>query len=178
MSIINRHFLPVLAVALLIVSCFTFSNANAEGPSLSTDIEGFHGVYSFASFNGTANFSLTITNDGTTDFSELAISPIYPDDTWEENASFSFSHSGETSDAGIIIGSLESGAFTVVDIHVFVGEGSMVPMTNEVAMKFKIDADNNIFESADAIVVVSNWIAFQSSFPELPNTETYSDGDS
>ncbi len=177
MSTINRHFLPVLAVALLIVSCFGFSNVNAEGPSVSTEIEGFHGVYSFASFNGTANFSLTITNDGTTDFSNLAISPIYPDDTWEENASFSFSHSGETSDAGINIGSLESGAFTVVDIHVFVGEGSIVPMTNEVAIKFKIDADNNIFESADAIVVVSNWIAYQSSFPGLPNTETYSVGD-
>ena len=178
MSTINRHFLPVLAVALLIASCFGFSNANAEGPSVSTEIEGLHGVYSFASFNGTANFSLTITNDGTTDFSELAISPIYPDDTWEENASFSFSHSGETSEGGINIGNLLSGAFTVVDIHIFVGEGSIVPMTNEVAIKFQIDADNNIFESADAIVVVTNWIASQSSFPDLPDTETYSVGDS
>ena len=76
----RRQALPFFVVLLMVVSVFAFTPASAASSILVT-LDADHGPYSFASVNGSAEYTVTITNDGDVDFEEVskiaqAITPV------------------------------------------------------------------------------------------------------
>ena len=79
-------------------------------------LDADHGPYSFASVNGTAEYTVTITNDGDVDFEEVKISASFMDETWlSENVTFTAS--GNEGNSSILLGPLASNA--VIQVQVF-----------------------------------------------------------
>tara|TARA_B100000902_G_scaffold132714_1_gene131259 strand:+ start:3676 stop:5685 length:2010 start_codon:yes stop_codon:yes gene_type:complete len=171
----SRQFLPFFAISLLLASTLVFIPASAAS-SLNIEVDGDHNEYSFASVNGTASFSLTITNDGDVDFNQVGLEPSFDDSSWEVS-NVTFTSSGSTSDGAIDLGSLASGALIQVSVDVVVGYGAIVDMSKFVYMSLKVTADSNEFLAPDTVIVVSNWKAYQSDFPTSPATNTYEIGD-
>ena len=84
----RRQALPLVVVMLMVVSVFAFTPASAAA-SFTATLEGYHGSYSFASVNGSAEYTITITNDGDVDYEVVTISASFMDDTWlSENVTF------------------------------------------------------------------------------------------
>ncbi len=91
----RRQTLPFFVVLLMVVSVFAFTPASAEA-HLTVTLEGYHGNYSFASVNGSADYTVTITNDGDADFDVVEISASFGDETWlSENVTFTNSTDSE-----------------------------------------------------------------------------------
>ena len=104
MEINKRQTLPFVAAILMVVSAFAFTPASAEA-SLSTDASGLYNNYSFASVNGTAEYTLTLTNDGDSDFIDLLVFPEFQHMSWlAENVTFSDGSTTETVSFPINIG--------------------------------------------------------------------------
>jgi hypothetical protein len=144
--------------------------------SLDIDVEADHEAFSFASVNGTATFVVTITNNGDVDFSSVIIEASFDDESWEPD-NVTFTSSGLNSTKGMELGTLVSDALVQVTVDVVVGYGAKVDMSKSVYMSLDVKVDDNeVFEAPDTIVVVSNWIAYQSEFPSSPNENTYDIG--
>ena len=116
---LSRQFLPFFAISLLLASTLVFIPASAAS-SLNIVVEGDHNEHSFASVNGTASFALTITNDGDVDFNQVELEASFDDLSWEVG-NVTFTSSDSTSEGGIDLGSLVSGALTQVSVDVVVG---------------------------------------------------------
>ena len=178
----SRQFLPLFAVVLLVASAFIFVPVSAES-SLNIEAVGDHNEYSFASVNGTATFVVTITNDGDTDFTSVSIEASFDDPSWQEhvdkNVTFWYSDSNNT--GGIDIGNLAQGAIAQVTVDAVVGYGAKFDMSKLVYMNLKVTADDGStstdYNVPDTIIAVSNWIAYQSEYPDSPAMETYDIGD-
>ena len=170
----SRQFLPLFAVSLLLASALVFSPASAAS-SLNIDVEGDHNDYSFASVNGTASFVVTITNDGDDDFTNVAIDASFDDETWlKDNVTFTYSGSNATGE--MVLGELASGAIAQVTVDAVVGYGAKIDMSKFVYMNLEVSGDEQVFDVSDTVIVVSNWKAYQSEFPESPAVNTYDIG--
>jgi hypothetical protein len=175
----RRQALPFFVVLLMVVSVFAFTPASAASSILVT-LDADHGPYSFASVNGSAEYTVTITNDGDVDFEEVEISASFMDETWlSENVTFSVS--GEESPGSLLLGPLASSAVIQVQVSATVGNGAKVDFA-EVPMAIDIDAFDDGGENAtvglEVIVCVTNWIAYESNFPNQPTINTFNMGDS
>ena len=174
--LVSRQFLPLFAISLLLASTLVFVPASAAS-SLNIDVAADHNEYSFASVNGTASFVVTITNDGDIDFTSVVIESSFDDDSWWE-ANVTFTYSGSNSTGGMDLGSLASGALAQVSVDAVVGFGAKIDMSNFVYMNLVVTADEIEYDVSDTVIVVSNWIAYQSDFPASPAVNTYDIGDS
>ena len=173
--LVSRQFLPLFAISLLLASALVFVPASAA-PSLSIDVTADHDEYSFASVNGTASFVVTIVNNGDVDFASVIIESSFDDDSWwESNVTFTYSGSNATGE--IDLGSLASGALAQVTVDAVVGYGAKIDMSKFVYMNLAVTADGANFDLPDTVIVVSNWIAYQSEFPASPDVNTYDIGE-
>ena len=175
----RRQALPFFVVLLMVVSVFAFTPASAASSLIAT-LDAEHGPYSFASVNGSAEYTVTITNDGDVDFEEVEISASFMDDTWlPENVTFS--SSGNEGNASILLGPLVSSAVIQVQVSATVGNGAKVDFA-QVPMEINIDAHDDGGESAsvglEVFVCVTNWIAYESNFPNQPTINAFNMGDS
>ena len=174
--LVSRQFLPLFAISLLLASALVFVPASAAS-SLDIDVTADHNEYSFASVNGTASFVVTITNNGDVDFASVIIESSFDDDSWWES-NVTFTYSGSNSTGGMDLGSLASEALAQVSVDVVVGFGAKIDMSKFVYMNLAVTADEVNYEVSDTVIVVSNWIAYQSDFPASPLVNTYDIGDS
>lgn len=174
--LVSRQFLPLFAVSLLLASALVFVPIASADSSLDIDVEADHEAFSFASVNGTATFVVTITNNGDVDFSSVIIEASFDDESWEPD-NVTFTSSGLNSTKGMELGTLVSDALVQVTVDVVVGYGAKVDMSKSVYMSLDVKVDDDeVFEAPDTIVVVSNWIAYQSDFPSSPEENTYDIG--
>ena len=174
--LVSRQFLPLFAISLLLASALVFVPASAAS-SLDIDVTADHNEYSFASVNGTASFVVTIVNNGDVDFASVIIESSFDDDSWWES-NVTFTYSGSNSTGGMDLGSLASEALAQVSVDVVVGFGAKIDMSKFVYMNLVVTADETDYEVSDTVIVVSNWIAYQSDFPASPLVNTYDIGDS
>ena len=175
----RRQALPFFVVLLMVVSVFAFTPASAASSLIAT-LDAEHGPYSFASVNGSAEYTVTITNDGDVDFEEVEISASFMDDTWlPENVTFS--SSGNEGTVSILLGPLVSSAVIQVQVSATVGNGAKVDFA-QVPMEINIEAYDDGGESAsvglEAMICVTNWIAYESNFPNQPTINAFNMGDS
>ena len=175
MEINKRQTLPFVAAILMVVSAFAFTPVSAEA-SLSTDASGLYNNYSFASVNGTAEYTLTLTNDGDSDFTDLLIFPEFQHMSWlAENVSFSDGSTTET--VSFQIASLAAGAAQQLTVSVTVGQGVQMDYP-EVFMALHVDDGSGArVGTAEVIIVVTNWIAYESNYPSQPTVYDYAIGD-
>ena len=175
MKINKRQTLPFVAAILMVVSAFAFTPVSAEA-SLSTDASGLYNNYSFASVNGTAEYTLTLTNDGDTDFIDIMVSPEFQHVSWlGDNVSFSDGLTTETGSFGI--SNLAAGAVQQLSVSVTVGQGVQMDYS-EVPMTLHVDDGSGArVGTAEVIIVVTNWIAYESNYPSQPAVHDYAIGD-
>jgi len=163
----------------MVVSVFAFTPASAASSLIAT-LDADHGPYSFASVNGSAEYTVTITNDGDVDFEDVEISASFMDDTWlPENVTFS--SSGNEGTVSILLGPLVSSAVIQVQVSATVGNGAKVDFA-QVPMQINVEAYDEGGEGAsvglEAMICVTNWIAYESNFPNQPTINTFNMGDS
>ena len=175
----RRQALPFFVVLLMVVSVFAFTPASAASSLIAT-LDAEHGPYSFASVNGSAEYTVTITNDGDVDFEEVEISASFMDDTWlPENVTFS--SSGNEGTVSILLGPLVSSAVIQVQVSATVGNGAKVDFA-QVPMQINVEAYDEGGEGAsvglEAMICVTNWIAYESNFPNQPTINAFNMGDS
>ena len=175
----RRQALPFFVVLLMVVSVFAFTPASAASSLIAT-LDAEHGPYSFASVNGSAEYTVTITNDGDVDFEEVEISASFMDDTWlPENVTFS--SSGNEGNVSILLGPLVSNAVIQVQVSATVGNGAKVDFA-QVPMQINVEAYDDGGEGAsvglEAMICVTNWIAYESNFPNQPTINAFNMGDS
>ena len=175
----RRQALPFFVVLLMVVSVFAFTPASAASSLIAT-LDAEHGPYSFASVNGSAEYTVTITNDGDVDFEEVEISASFMDDTWlPENVTFS--SSGNEGTVSLLLGPLVSSAVIQVQVSATVGNGAKVDFA-QVPMQINVEAYDDGGEGAsvglEAMICVTNWIAYESNFPNQPTINAFNMGDS
>ena len=175
----RRQTLPFFVVLLMVVSVFAFTPASAASSLIAT-LDADHGPYSFASVNGSAEYTVTITNDGDVDFEDVEISASFMDDTWlPENVTFS--SSGNEGSVSILLGPLVSSAVIQVQVSATVGNGAKVDFA-QVPMQINVEAYDEGGEGAsvglEAMICVTNWIAYESNFPNQPTINAFNMGDS
>ena len=175
----RRQALPFFVVLLMVVSVFAFTPASAASSILVT-LDADHGPYSFASVNGSAEYTVTITNDGEVDFEEVEISASFMDETWlPENVTFS--SSGNEGNVSILLGPLVSSAVIQVQVSATVGNGAKIDFA-QVPMQINVEAYDDGGEGAsvglEAMICVTNWIAYESNFPNQPTINAFNMGDS
>ncbi len=175
----RRQALPFFVVLLMVVSVFAFTPASAASSIVAT-LDADYGPYSFASVNGSAEYTVTITNDGDVDFEEVEISASFMDDTWlPENVTFSSSGNGGV--RSILLGPLVSNAVIQVQVSATVGNGAKVDFA-QVPMQINVEAYDDGGEGAsvglEAMICVTNWIAYESNFPNQPTINAFNMGDS
>jgi len=175
----RRQALPFFVVLLMVVSVFAFTPASAASSLIAT-LDAEHGPYSFASVNGSAEYTVTITNDGDVDFEEVEISASFMDDTWlPENVTFS--SSGNEGTVSILLGPLVSSAVIQVQVSATVGNGAKIDFA-QVPMQINVEAYDDGGEGAsvglEAMICVTNWIAYESNFPNQPTINAFNMGDS
>ena len=176
----RRQTLPFFVVLLMVVSVFAFTPASAASSVQVTLSDSDNGIYSFASVNGSAEYTVTITNDGDIGFEEVEISASFMDDTWlSENVTFSVS--GDEAPGSLLLGPLGSSAVIQVQVSATVGNGAKIDFA-EVPMDINIvaqdDGGEDVSVGLGVIVCVTNWIAYESNFPNQPTINTFNMGDS
>ena len=179
----RRHALPFFVVLLMVVSVFAFTPASAASSVQVTLSDSDNGIYSFASVNGSAEYTVTITNDGDIGFEEVEISASFMDDTWlSENVTFSAS--GNEGSGSFLLGPLVQDAVIQVQVSATVGNGAKIDFA-EVPMNLNINAhdedsagEEDVLVDLEVIVCVTNWIAYESNFPNQPTINTFNMGDS
>ena len=167
----------------MVVSVFAFTPASAASSVQVTLSDSDNGIYSFASVNGSAEYTVTITNDGDIGFEEVEISASFMDDTWlSENVTFSAS--GNEGSGSFLLGPLVQDAVIQVQVSATVGNGAKIDFA-EVPMNLNINAhdedsagEEDVSVDLEVIVCVTNWIAYESNFPNQPPINTFNMGDS
>ena len=175
----RRQTLPFFVVLLMVVSVFAFTPASAVA-GITADLDADYGPYSFASVNGSAEYTVTITNDGNVDFEEVEISASFMDETWlSENVTFSVS--GNEGNSSLLLGPLVSSAVIQVQVSATVGNGAKIDFA-QVPMQINVEAYDDGGEGAsvglEAMICVTNWIAYESNFPNQPTINAFNMGDS
>ena len=169
----RRQILSFVAILMMVVSAFAFTPSARADASLNTTLEGFYNEYSFASVNGTAEYDITLSNDGDVDFDTVSLTASFQDTTWWiQNVTFSTS---SESNNGTFSLSLAADTLSQVHVSVFVGDGAKIDFS-EVPLTIEINADG-MESSIVAVVCVTNWIAYESNYPSSSELNTYDKGD-
>ena len=175
MQINKRQTVTFVAALLMAVSALSFTPANAEA-SLTVDASGFYNEHSFASVNGTANYTLTLTNDGDSGFTDIIVTPEFQDMSWlAENVTFSDGIT--TENVSFSIDSLGAGEAIQLSVSVTVGKGALydnplVPVTINID-----DTTGSRIVSTELVLVITNWVAYESNYPGLPAVHEYNIGE-
>ena len=176
MNINKRQTLTFAAAMVMIVSALAFSPASGE-TGFSASASGYYNNYSFASVNGTAEYTLDLTNSGETDFTDVVVTPEFQHQSWlTDNVSFS---DGSTDSTGsFTIETFSAGTTQQLTVSVTVGNGVQIDYS-EVPMMLNVDdSTGSRIGSDDVIIVVTNWIAYESNYPGSPVLNEYNIGDS
>ena len=176
MKINKRQTLPFVAALVMVVSALAFSPASGE-TGFSASASGYYNNYSFASVNGTAEYTLDLTNSGETDFTDVVVTPEFQHQSWNpDNVSFS---DGSTDSVGSFsIETFSAGTTQQLTVSVTVGNGVQIDYP-EVPMMLNVDdSTGSRIGSDDVIIVVANWIAYESNYPGSPALNEYNIGDS
>lgn len=188
----NKQNVALMVMFMMVVSAFAFTPSASAENSLTIQVKGFHGDFlfndarSFSSVNGTASYLVTLTNDGTEDFTDLAFRSDFcggnecgEDDSWkDDNVTMELSSDSNINGTGLInIDSLLADASVDIFVNVTVGYGVDTSQTDVVMPLMAIDQDGNEYEAPETIVTVTNWLAYESNYPDLPAVETYNNGD-
>jgi|TARA_B110000263_G_scaffold5664_1_gene4905 hypothetical protein len=169
----SRQLLSFVAILMMVVSAFAFIPSAKGEATLNTTLEGYYNDYSFASVNGTAEYDITLSNDGDVNFDAITITASFQDDSWSpDNVTFTTS---ENSDNGTFLLSLNTTEVIQVHVSVLVGNGAKIDFA-EVPLTLDINADGTE-SSIVAIVCVTNWIAYESNYPSSAQLETFDQGD-
>ncbi|MDG1543800.1 MAG: hypothetical protein P8R34_02350 [archaeon] len=169
----SRQILSFVAILMMVVSAFAFIPSAKGEASLNTTLEGFYNEYSFASVNGSAEYEITLVNDGDVNFEAITITASFLDESWlSENVTFTTS---ENTANGTFSLSVDAGAVAQIDVSVLVGNGAKIDFA-EVPLTFNINADG-AESSIVAVVCVTNWVAHESNFPSSAELETFNQGD-
>ena len=176
MKINKRQTLTFVAALVMVVSALAFSPVSGE-TGFSASASGYYNNYSFASINGTAEYTLDLTNSGETDFTDVVVTPEFQHQSWNpDNVSFS---DGSTDSVGSFsIETFSAGTTQQLTVSVTVGNGVQIDYP-EVPMMLNVDdSTGSRIGSDDVIVVVANWIAYESNYPGSPALNEYNIGDS
>lgn len=176
MKINKRQTLTFVAALVMVVSALAFSPASGE-TGFSASASGYYNNYSFASVNGTAEYTLDLTNSGETDFTDVVVTPEFQHQSWNpDNVSFS---DGSTDSVGSFsIETFSAGTTQQLTVSVTVGNGVQIDYP-EVPMMLNVDdSTGSRIGSDDVIIVVANWIAYESNYPGSPALNEYNIGDS
>lgn len=169
----RRQLLSFVFILMMVVSAFAFTPSARAAASLNVTVDGFYNEYSFASVNGTAEYVLTLANDGDMDFDEVILTPSFEDETWwDDNVTFS---TLENSGNGIFSLSLNVSEIVQINISVLVGNGAKIYFA-EIPLTFNINA-GSIESNIGAVVCVTNWIAFEDNYPSFAQLNTFNQGD-
>ena len=176
MKINKRQTLTFVAALVMVVSALAFSPVSGE-TGFSASASGYYNNYSFASVNGTAEYTLDLTNSGETDFTDVVVTPEFQHQSWNpDNVSFS---DGSTDSVGSFsIETFSAGTTQQLTVSVTVGNGVQIDYP-EVPMMLNVDdSTGSRIGSDDVIIVVANWIAYESNYPGSPALNEYNIGDS
>ena len=144
----RRQILSFVAILMMVVSAFAFTPSARADASLNTTLEGFYNEYSFASVNGTAEYDITLSNDGDVDFDTVSLTASFQDTTWWiQNVTFSTS---SESNNGTFSLSLAADTLSQVHVSVFVGNGAKIDFA-QIPLTIEINADD-MESSIEAIV--------------------------
>ena len=158
----------------MLVSAFTFAPASGE-TGFTVSASGFYNNYSFASHNGTATYTLNMENTGDSDINDVVITSEFPHNSWfPDNVTFS---DGASEEIGFFtIETFAAGTTQQITASVTVGYGVQVDYP-EVPVIFNADSGSSTIGSTEVVLVVTNWIAYESSYPDTPEVETFSVGE-
>ena len=176
MKINKRQTLTFVAALVMVVSALAFSPVSGES-GFSASASGYYNNYSFASVNGTAQYTLDLSNTGDSDFTDVIVTPEFQHQSWlTDNVSFS---DGSTSSTGSFsIETFSAGTTQQLTVSVTVGNGVQIDYS-EVPMMINVDdSTGSRIGSDDVIIVVANWIAYESNYPASPALNEYNIGDS
>ena len=176
MKINKRQTLTFVAALVMVVSALAFSPASGE-TGFSASASGYYNNYSFASVNGTAEYTLDLTNSGETDFTDVVVTPEFQHQSWNPD-NVSFSDGSTDSVASFSIETFSAGTTQQLTVSVTVGNGVQIDYP-EVPMMLNVDdSTGSRIGSDDVIIVVANWIAYESNYPGSPALNEYNIGDS
>ncbi len=163
----------------MVVSAFAFTPSASGESSASIEVIGDLDSRSFASVNGTAGFIINLTNDGTEDFTDASLRVSFEDSSWmEANVTMEYDTDEESfNGSGLIdVLSLTTGSSVHIYVNVTVGYG-VNTQEDTVSMDLIFnDGDDNEWES-QALVTVTDWVAYESHFPDIPAVQNYNGGD-
>jgi len=174
MKISKRQTLPFVAAVIMLVSAFSFAPASGE-TGFTVSASGFYNNYSFASHNGTATYTLSMENTGDSDINDVVITSEFQHNSWfPDNVTFS---DGSSEEIGFFaIETFAAGTTQQITASVTVGYGVQVDYP-EVAVTFNADSGSSTIGSTDVVLVVTNWIAYESNYPDTPEAEVFSIGE-
>ena len=176
MKINKRQTLTFVAALVMVVSALAFSPASGE-TGFSASASGYYNNYSFASVNGTAEYTLDLTNSGETDFTDVVVTPEFQHQSWNPD-NVSFSDGSSDSVGSFSIETFSAGTTQQLTVSVTVGNGVQIDYP-EVPMMLNVDdSTGSRIGSDDVIIVVANWIAYESNYPGSPALNEYNIGDS
>ncbi|MFL2941823.1 MAG: hypothetical protein ACJZ2N_03380 [Candidatus Poseidoniales archaeon] len=178
----NRQSISFAFMLLMVVSAFAFTPSASGEASVSIVTVGDLDSRSFASVNGTAAFIVNLTNDGSDDFGNASLRVSFEDASWmnltsDGNVTMEYVSDDEVNGTGLIdILSLTAGSSVHIYVNVTVAYGvNTQEDTVSMALIFNDGMDNE-WES-EALVTVTDWVAYESHFPDLPAVQDYDAGD-
>ncbi len=163
---------------LMVVSAFAFTPSVSGESSVSIEVIGDLESRSFASVNGTAAFVVNLTNDGDDDFTDASLRVSFEDSSWwDDNVTMVYVSDDEVNGTGLIdVLSLTAGSSVHIYVNVTISYG-VNTQEDTVSMDLIFnDGNDNEWES-QALVTVTDWVAYESHFPDLPAVQNYNSGD-
>ena len=122
----NRRSISFAFMLLMVVSAFAFTPSASGESSVSIEVIGGLDSRSFASVNGTADFIVNLTNDGTEDFTDASLRVSFEDSSWmEANVTMEYDADAESfNGTGLIdVLSLTAGSSVHIYVNVTIGYG-------------------------------------------------------
>ena len=174
----NRRSISFAFMLLMVVSAFAFTPSASGESSVSIEVIGDLDSRSFASVNGTAEFIVNLTNDGTEDFTDASLRVSFEDSSWwDDNVTMVYVSDDEVNGTGLIdVSSLTAGNSVHIYVNVTISYG-VNTQEDTVSMDLIFnDGSDNEWES-QALVTVTDWVAYESHFPDLPAVQEYNSGD-
>jgi len=150
----TRGLLAAFAL-LALVAALPSAKADAQ---LDVSGSGYHEQESFASANGTAMFTLSITNSGDADYSAVRVSAETDDPEWPPDlVNFTLQSTGNYSQGLMNIGALGANSSAILAVDVSVPFGSDIGKQTAVTITVSADGDS---VDQQFVVIVTNWIAW------------------
>ena len=159
----NRRSISFAFMLLMVVSAFAFTPSASGEASASIEVVGDLDSRSFASVNGTAEFIVNLTNDGTEDFTDASLRVSFEDSSWwDDNVTMVYVSDDEVNGTGLIdVSSLTAGNSVHIYVNVTISYGvNTQEDTVSMDLIFNDGSDNDADGLCDAGrmgVAVSCW---------------------